>query len=144
MTAQPCDPPEFQPDEDDTTATAKHFLDPDPHDSTSCKTCGDVNGWGCLHLKVTVDCPSPTAAGREDRCGLYSHPPRCTDESCSMLAPASDYRHDDILHAPGGVYRVIESRYAGLRFVPLEALADGQSRPPNGAKLIVRDGEVVR
>ncbi len=144
MTAQPCDPPDFTPDEDDTTAIEKHFPEPDPHDSTSCKRCGDRDGYGVLHLKVAIDCPSPIAAGREDRCGLYSYPPRCADGSCSLLTPAVDWQHDDILHATGGVYRVVQSRYDGLRFVPLEAIADGQGRPPHGAKLIVRNGEVVR
>jgi hypothetical protein len=31
-----------------------------------------------------VICPSPSAAGREDRCGLFSFPRRCTAEACTM------------------------------------------------------------
>ncbi len=31
-----------------------------------------------------TDCPSPTAAGREDRCGLFSFPPKCDGGHCTM------------------------------------------------------------
>jgi len=29
-------------------------------------------------------CPSPSAAGREDRCGMFSFPKRCTPGACTM------------------------------------------------------------
>lgn len=33
-------------------------------------------------------CPSLLAAGREDRCGLFSFPPRCTPDVCSQARGA--------------------------------------------------------
>lgn len=51
MTAIPA-PPEYDPNAD---LTPPHFLDPDPQDSTNCKVCGDVNGYGVLHLTEPVE-----------------------------------------------------------------------------------------
>ena len=77
MTAQPCDPPEYTPGEDDTTALERHFLQPDPHDSTSCKRCGDVNGWGFLHLTERGEFDTDDPQPRLCACGHYTHKDKC-------------------------------------------------------------------
>lgn len=45
-------------------------------------------------------CPSASAQGREDRCGIYSFPPRCTIERCSEVDPITEHTRlwrDEIL-----------------------------------------------
>ena len=88
-----------------------------PGTNGECLTCGFEENFGLLHTEPPV---------------------------VEAVPDVSAWRHDDILLAPGGIYRVKVSRYDETRFVPLEAIADGQARPPHGAKLIVRGGEVVR
>lgn len=39
-------------------------------------------------------CPSPSAAGRQDRCGLYAFPPRCHDTGACTMPDASPRRAD--------------------------------------------------
>ena len=83
-----------------------------------CGWCGMPFDFGALHFAETTEPPEP-------------------------VTEPGEYQHDDILLAASGVYRVRRSAYDGLRFVPLEAIADGTGRPPAGAVLLVRDGKAV-
>ena len=41
-----------------------------------------------LTFPILAPCPSPSAGGREDRCGRFSWPVRCVDDRCSEVPPA--------------------------------------------------------
>ncbi len=36
-------------------------------------------------LTSALDCPHPDIAGRQDQCGLFAFPQRCTPDACSMV-----------------------------------------------------------
>ena len=128
MTAQPVDPPEYDR-EADLEEQERFALPPDVRpkrhkfvEQPGTYECGDCSmpfDFGALHFAETT-------------------------EPLDAVTEPGEYQHDDLLLAASGVYRVRRSAYDGLRFVPLEAIADGQGRPPHGAKLIVRGGEIVR
>lgn len=99
------------------TPSRHTFIPDDLNAGATCRRCGEAFDFGRLHTEPPV---------------------------VEAVPDTSAWQHDDILLAASGVYRVRRSAYDGLRFVPLEAIADGQGRPPHGAKLIVRNGEVVR
>lgn len=57
-----------------------HFLEPDPDDTTSCLRCGDVNGWGCLHLTERGEFDVDDDFGKAPRCPTcphYAHSAAC-------------------------------------------------------------------
>lgn len=99
------------------TSSRHTFVPDDLNAGATCRRCGEAFDFGGLHTERAV---------------------------VEAVPDTSEWQHDDLILAPGGIYRVKVSRYDETRFVPLEALADGQTRPPHGAKLIVRNGEVVR
>ena len=111
MSAQPCDPPEYTPDEDDTTALERHFLEEDPHDSTSCKRCGDVNGWGFLHLTEPEATPDTSA-----------------------------FRPGDLIqHRLGSLFRAQLTSQGRIVFDPLGRIGPPQDEMPDGWTLLHRE-----
>lgn len=94
-----------------------HTFIPDPLEPLNCATCGCPENFGGLHPAPDFE-PVPDAPGYTDGDVVYGE-------------------------VSGDVFRVRQTRYDGLVFIPLGQWMEGQKAAPKGAVLLVREGVPV-